>query len=595
MVLSVEITSEVGASKDNVHYGSFRKWLTPILARATIHPDESRPPDEVGEALGFIIRRPWIQSDFYENMEVPHMGTMNLAFDLFDRYGRLKEEIREHPLRKGSGVWKTELDNGDLLLVEDVKVERKYRRMGIGSKLVLHILEEALRPRYNVAFAFAGAAAYYDDDGAAGEPGPSNIPHRAKVEAVVSFFRSLQFRRVGLSGWLALADDTDHPSRRLARDKDPDPKVELDDIIDSDSDEEVIQCNSDFTQTRVKKSEWDARWLGISPRQKPPITSRKRPLHYAVKTLPDKDALVLLKSHTRDGILEEFPLAALDGRGDTVLHAAAKASKPRCVAWLLRELTNPTFTKAENYAGYTPLEALRAKLEASRVQASYGHGRMQIVADQFDGFDEDSVTCLLLLQGVSEPSPDQRMRAKFGCSCGECLGGFLSPRMLLKLKEQAKMCYGFLIHVIPPGTQGWYTEFKDMLNRFPESFQSHIRGSKALQGAFISLMGAVVDCLSDRKIPGKSAVVEYLQATEMWAQVETRYFAQGGTVAAVVGAVFDKAKLLDPEVGDGELEADLDEYYNGSPNCRNDLEFEFVRGHCADDATKEEESGRPLP
>ena len=105
MALPVEITSKVGVSKDNVEYGSFRDWLTPILASATIHIDETKPPVDVGTALAFIVRRSAIKSAFHETMETPHEGTMGLALELFDRYGRLKEEIYDHPLRKGSAVW----------------------------------------------------------------------------------------------------------------------------------------------------------------------------------------------------------------------------------------------------------------------------------------------------------------------------------------------------------------------------------------------------------------------------------------------------------------------------------------------------------
>ncbi|KAJ4179744.1 hypothetical protein NW755_012304 [Fusarium falciforme] len=595
MVFCVEVTSTVGANKDNVQYGPFRKWLIPISAQATIHPDESKPPIQIGNALGFIIRRSAIQLTFHETMETPYKGTMDLALDLFDRYGRLKEEIREHTLRKGSGVWKNELNDGNLVLIEDVKVEGKYRRKRVGSRLVLHILKQALSPKYNVIYAFAGAAAYYDDDGGAGNAGPNNTAHHIKVEGIVSFLRSLQFRRVGLTSWFALARDKEHPSRRLARDKDPDPKLEIDDMIDSDSEEEVIQCNEDFTQTRIKKSEWEARWLGVPRRQKPAITGRNRPLHYALKTLPDKDALAFLKTHTRDGVLEEFPLDALDGRGDTVLHVAAKASKPGCVAWLLRQTIIAKMSKADNYAGYTPLEALQAQLETRRVQAPFGIGRMQLMADKFDGFDEDSVTCLLLLQGVREPLPQQRMRAKFGCSCSECLEGFLSPRMLMKLSEQAHIQHGYLTDLTPPGKKGWYAEFQDLLSHFPESFRSRVRASKALQIAFVSLMGAVANCLSEGVIPRKAAVVKYLQETGALAQIENQYFGKGGTVAAVVGAVFDQAKLLDLEVGDAMIDMEPEEYYMGTPKCRNDLEFEFVRRHCADDAILEKDTEKGFP
>ena len=594
MAFPVEVTSTVGVGKDNLPYGSFRKWLIPIFASATIHTDESHPPVQVGEALAFIIRRTAIQHTFHETMEPPHRGTMDLALDLFDRYGRLKDDIRTHPLRKGSGVWKEELDDGNLVLIEKVKVERRYRRKRVGSKLILHILEQALTSRHNVAYAFAAPAAYRNDDGGTGDAKPSSVPHHVKVEGVASFLRLLQFRRVGLTGWFALARDSEHPSRRLARDKDPNPKQEIDDMIDSDSDEETIICNADFTQTRVKKSEWDARWLGGNPKQQPAITSRNRPLHYAVKTLPDKDALVFLMSHTRDGVLEEFPLESLDGRGDTLLHVAAKASKPACVAWLLGQPTIAAFTKTDNYAGYTPLEGLQAKLEDRRVRAPHGFSRTRLMADKFDGFDEDSTACLLLLQGLKDPLPEQRMRAKFGCSCNECLEGFLSPRMLMKLRVQGQSWYMFLTDLTPPG-EGWYPEFRELLGRFPESFRHRVGRSRDLQKAIVLLMGAIAGCLSEGKVPRKAAVLGYLQATEAWARIISQYFAQGGTVATLVGAVFESAKNLDPEVGDGIPDVETGECQKGGPKCRNDLEFEFVRCHCADDAAPEKEMDKLMP
>ncbi|KAF7558111.1 hypothetical protein G7Z17_g81 [Cylindrodendrum hubeiense] len=576
MVLSVEVTSRVGVSDDDIQFGSCREWLTPISASATIHSDKSKPPVQVGKALGFIIRRSAIQPDFHETMTIRHKGIMNFSLDLFDRYGRLKEEIRQHTLRKGSGVWKEELDNGNLVLIEEVEVEEEYRRKRIGSKLVMHIVVKAMMPPNRVSYAFAAAEAHCSDVGGA---------HHTKDEGVVSLFRSLRFRRVGLTKWFAWARNKEHPSRHLARDEDPDPMLEIDDMIDSDSDAEEIQCNEDLTQTRMRTSELDACWVDVSPKPKPAITSRNRPLHYAVKTLPDKDALVFLQSHTRGGIWEELPLDALDGRGDTILHVAAKACKPVCVAWLLRQPLVPPPLQADNYAGYTPLEALQAQLEVRRTRISYGPSRTQLVSDYFDGFDEDSVTCLLLLQGVNDPSPEQRMRAKFGCTCNQCLDGFLSPRMLMKLSDQAQMHHGLLTKATLSGDEDWYIEFQDLLEYLPESLRSRVRVDKVLQRAFVSLMGAVAECVSKGKVPRKAAVVEYLQATEEWEQIESCYFKQGGTVAAMLSIVFNQAKTMDPEVGGAIINAEPEAYYRSKPLCRNDLEFGFVRRHCAEDAT----------
>lgn len=62
-------------------------------------------------------------------------------FELFDRYGSLQPKFKKHLLRRGCGVWNDELDDGDILIIGDIRVSRSQRRRGIGSKLVHAILE----------------------------------------------------------------------------------------------------------------------------------------------------------------------------------------------------------------------------------------------------------------------------------------------------------------------------------------------------------------------------------------------------------------------------------------------------------------------
>jgi hypothetical protein len=57
--------------------------------------------------------------------------TYSLAFDLFDRYGRLKPEFKVYPVKKGSGIWNTELDDGDIFLIESLRIDRQYRHLGL--------------------------------------------------------------------------------------------------------------------------------------------------------------------------------------------------------------------------------------------------------------------------------------------------------------------------------------------------------------------------------------------------------------------------------------------------------------------------------
>jgi hypothetical protein len=65
---------------------------------------------------------------FAEEIEEPTEGTAQMAFDLFDRYGRLKPEFIEHAFKKGSGIWRGELSSGDLLLLDEITVHEAYRR-----------------------------------------------------------------------------------------------------------------------------------------------------------------------------------------------------------------------------------------------------------------------------------------------------------------------------------------------------------------------------------------------------------------------------------------------------------------------------------
>lgn len=63
-----------------------------------------------------------MRESFWLELEEPSAETSSLAFDLFDRYGRLNPEYYEHEFRKGSGVWGNELNHGDLLLFEELQV-----------------------------------------------------------------------------------------------------------------------------------------------------------------------------------------------------------------------------------------------------------------------------------------------------------------------------------------------------------------------------------------------------------------------------------------------------------------------------------------
>jgi GNAT superfamily N-acetyltransferase len=56
-------------------------------------------------------------------------------------------------------VWSNELDSGGILLIETVKIDKEYRRLGLGKRIVAEILDKA-REKTDKLFAFAWPLAY---------------------------------------------------------------------------------------------------------------------------------------------------------------------------------------------------------------------------------------------------------------------------------------------------------------------------------------------------------------------------------------------------------------------------------------------------
>jgi GNAT superfamily N-acetyltransferase len=604
---SVKITSFVRDSKEDFEFGPFHEWLKAVEAVATVHRNASIAPIEIGKATAFIVDRAVIRNNFHASMKEPHDETMELALEIFDRHGRLKRELIEHAVRKGSGVWGEELGKGNFVLLHDVQVQTKWRRKGIGSKLVLHILDKAMTSKVNPKFVFASPGITGDDRTSRlrGQEGKAQqlAFRRSAMDSLNIFFRYLKFRRVGLTNWFALARDECHISRQLPSAKDMDPV--RDDLSDSDSgDETVVMCDSSmeengtrirFHQTRMTRSEAARGEYGAifkkdnapmpeDPRATTAILKRLHPLHRAIEVLEDKACLDFLQSHTGGNSTDELDLAATNGRGETILHAAARASKPESLSWILESPNGAELACIRDHIGYTPLEALQAKAECDRVYTEYGFENVKLLADKFDGHDDGTIACLLNLLGAKNATLEEHERVKFGCSCGLCVSGFLSPRMFMRLRNAAEVLYKLLAAVAESGADGhvWCSQFKGQLAYLPDDLKPKFRRNAVLRKVFTALTGAISKCLSQNIVPCRKQVVIFLSETTSGSQVDVHYFRKGGSVAAVVNAIIDLAKnqAIKKWNSTGVLQL---------PMCRNDDEFEFVRRHCVDDnPTKEE-------
>jgi hypothetical protein len=130
-------------------------------------------------------------------------------------------------------------------------------------------------------------------------------------------------------------------------------------------------------------------------------------------------------------MLDDPRWTSTDADGNTVLHLAAISVKPNSIQWILRR--DKVLLHRHNAHGETPLDALLASLEDSRTTRRF-NALTEDISDQFSGFSDTAIDCLNFLNGGTKVTDVDWQRLKYGCTCGQCISGFLSPRMCFALE-----------------------------------------------------------------------------------------------------------------------------------------------------------------
>ncbi|KAE8397429.1 hypothetical protein BDV37DRAFT_265626 [Aspergillus pseudonomiae] len=137
-----------------------------------------------------------------------------------------------------------------------------------------------------------------------------------------------------------------------------------------------------------------------------------------------------------------------DAHGNTVLHLAAAKVKPNSVRWILSR--TQVLLQQRNGQGETPLDVLLTNLEESRTTHRL-NALTEDVSDQFTGFSDTAVICLISTNGGIRVTGVKWHRLKYGCTCGQCISGFLSPCLTFlprnvqnNLKTDKSMRKGFM-------------------------------------------------------------------------------------------------------------------------------------------------------
>ncbi|KAK5048586.1 hypothetical protein LTR84_005677 [Exophiala bonariae] len=542
------------------------KWLEPIDVKAisTSRLDEDGKPMRAGYCNAKLIRRGQMRDDFYGEMEQPSRETSMLAFDLFDRYGRLRSEFKTHPIIKGTGIWGQELDGGDILLIEKVFVKNEHRRQGLGRKMIESLLTLAREKTWSFfAFAWPTVLRLHDFsqeyDSLVEEAERDRLEEREHDRAVM-FHRSLGFRRVGSTIWFALTPDVDHPSRQLSS---------MEDFNPSEAPPTSLHCL-------------------LSPLQQisdPPPSGFDRIRNPQPRESPD--FLSVLQNCMQQNGLADACWETKDKHGNTVLHLAASILSVACIEWILTQGIGARLLEMRNNRGETPLELLQFKLEKLRTQKVFNDLTVP-VSDEFEGYNDSAVRCLILLKGLGSvesitelQGPDALLQIVGGCTCGQCLKGFLSPRMSYALLCQAEIGHDMMDEGISqlPGPD-WVEGHMHNLGGLPSKVLNNLKTNKSMRQGFVNLWLHIATCLKSRTVPTAPNVLDMVEDAGEWPPATKHYLQRGGTVEPVFLAVCRNAIEQDKWAGDGNHEEIFSNEISKLPECRNDHEFAYVSGMC---------------
>ncbi|KAJ0415614.1 hypothetical protein BJY00DRAFT_254500 [Aspergillus carlsbadensis] len=524
------------------------EWLEVIDGTVT-HRDNSHSGD-VARCRAFLIRRNWIGHNFWGDMEEPEEETADLAFELFDRFGCLQPQYKSHPVKQGSGAWGDELNDGDILLINELTESVTHRRRKVGSRLVQSVLDLASRKSKKfICFAWPGIleSEVHRQVSESTSNELDLVSARRRIgDAALSFFRQLNFRRIGTSRWLGFSPDDQHPSRLLKANQDFDlPEFErVMDIPDLSVIDELIRC---------------------------------------IPTIDDAECIIRLEDIFGDSPQDDRKWKATDDAGDTLLHLASCSSKLRSVQWLMQR--SPGLLTQRNASGSTPQEALEACMETRRTIRSFGMLRV-VISDNFRGFDDASITCLALLRGynIEQASDSERNRLKYGCTCGDCVGGFLSPRLRDMLLHFAETTFYFIRILVDGDGENWCFQNKELFEYLPEPIAQSLSTRKDLRIGFCFLWRHLATCVRDKMLPTEENVVRLIRDANEWPPHSRNFIQRGGTISSVATMLFKGAMrheesyylfLEDSDTGD------LDTV----PACRNDREFGMVSGLCGYERT----------
>ncbi|KAK0439244.1 ankyrin repeat family protein [Desarmillaria tabescens] len=477
---------------------------------------------------GFIISRGRCGDGFHSILDEESDELHRFSVALFDKYGKVKSHIVSEGFRSGTRCWGRELNVGKIIYVVDVTVH-KDRRQGIGS----FVLQKLFESEY-----------VQDEDIVISWP----VSRDASNDILVAFFRKNGFRRIGRTNFLGYSPNPNHPSHRIL------PGNDVESLEDKFPESPSIPSN-----------ELIARGLDVINEER----WKKYPLHYAIvnKDMPDITT-VIQSFYDKDPASIHVP----DDRGFLPVFVAARAQNVHALNKLIELGVAEDLNNTNNAEGVTPLESVLDSMQSTREFC-------EAMLGTWPGNSEKDIKIVRILKTAMELPEDSDGQLPFGCTCGQCSGGWLSPRMRFALQVQAAFYMDTLPMDLSSFTRGEALDASEEMigcgttAYLPPALQRNM--FKSFYRGFTTIFEVIYKILkNDSQIPK----LQDIERDAVFEWGTSFYFSKGGRVEYALDAVTAIAKEQS-NLGDGTFYETFggDEGFVRLPECVNDEEFEMVR------------------
>ncbi|KIA75960.1 hypothetical protein HK57_00243 [Aspergillus ustus] len=487
---------------------------------------------------------------------------------------------RKFTLQRGTGVWQDELDNGPLFLIETVQVTSPVlRRKGLGSKMVALLLAKVQKyigaqvssetlcnmlddSKKQLSFATTLHALAMPERFEETDPfdplwkfnrrrrrlGPRRLTSR---DGAVAFFRSCDFRRVGASDTFAYSFNANHPSRTVASTADFDlpssPPIAYDNFVGPPSGKTVYFNRNQHYLSKIKET---------------------LPFHYAAEAMDDDECMRFFKDYAKWNWTKP--------NGQIGSYHFAYQNVPEVQAWKY----------VRNLEGYTPLDALRDQLEGIRT-GDPGCRWVKLHLFEYKLFEEfrsKASQCLRLLSMLTEGQCSMSLldseQLKYGCTCGECIAGVISPRMAFALTRESRLLsVGLRDSKDNSNIESRVFHRKRAFYRLTRAAKKKFQSDPTMRDGYANVYDFAVRCLEARVLPGVQTMLENLDAEPQRASDTEHYLQSMGRERGIRVALLhmlESAELEDERAGYGTAQLWTVDAWLKLKKCRNDHEFEFI-------------------